>query len=208
MLTFPPPLFEVRAPSLAMSVVVQRRLNDVTLPTAATSTEHRRVLGSVLVALWAMCLAFVNVGITAFRQISGVFTTCYRTQVLRVAAQRSFAQVMHLVSLWDWPDKKLIREAVCSYASPVFPGALGQSYCAVAVRVDRSRPMPASRGLVNDDSLHQTLGCRLGSVHNDTVTWRDTVRKWKTQFKHGGALSLTGMDLAVAGQYGRSQWAT
>ena len=31
---------------------------------------------------------------------------------------------------------------------------------------------------------------------------------WKTQLLHGGARSLTGMDLAVAGQYGRSQWRT
>lgn len=58
--------------------------------------------------------------------------------------------------------------------------------------------------------LSQTMAAEYGYPLHSSKPGRFAMwcTVWKTQYRHGGALALTGMDLAVAGQYGQAAWAT
>lgn len=59
-------------------------------------------------------------------------------------------------------------------------------------------------------AVSQSMAIRYGYPVHDFkpgrfAFWCNT---WKSQYRDGGVLSFTGMDLAIMGQYGRSAWAT
>lgn len=76
----------------------------------------------------------------------------------------------------------------------------------IVVDAVRSFAREFNRNLPLADTMDETWG-----TPQQPGLWAQWCLVWKTQFRHGGALSLTGMQLAIGGQfgaYGQAAWAT
>jgi hypothetical protein len=77
----------------------------------------------------------------------------------------------------------------------------------IALRAAYNFGTEGNRNAALSQSMATRYGYPLSNAPGRFAWWCIT---WKTQFQHGGALSFTGRDLAIAGQYGYGgmQWAT
>lgn len=141
----------------------------------------------VLMAFDAVGFPSVQIRRVSFRQLDDMLAVGYRAEMARTAAQAIFAEMVDFLPIRDWPNERLVGNAMreCIFLPLV---TTGDPSIAVGFRAG-PQPTPAAR--LNADFAHQSFGDRdhlfhasniLPSTNNSYTAW------W------------SGMNLAIASQ--------